>query len=501
MEVSGIRFDDPQFKAIPSAELSARAELKNQRVQSDLVLRGLTEDPLKLHLEFPLSLTLVPASWSLPARESLQGQIQGSLDLARIATFFDLDEQELSGRLDMDLAIQGTLEKPRMDGQIQLSQGSYENLRTGTLLRDMEMLMRPETGRLRIQKMQASDGEGGTVSGQGWIDMLPGSGHGFEMEILFDQVALIRQDYATAKTGGQLTFTNADREMMLEGRMTVGPAEFRIPDRLPQDITEIEVTEINGKGEKGKSIEQKKPSPGSFINLDVSLVAPGHVFIRGRGLDSEWQADLRVVGKADQPVVSGKLTVVRGNFNFMGKRFELKNGQITFDRGVPPVARIDVTAEAEARARDMTAQLRVTGTTEAPEIKLSSDPALPQDEILARLLFGRSVTQITPWQAIQLANALNTLAGGGGLDFMGRMRNMIGVDQLEIKQSEEDFSKTTIRAGKYLNERVYLEVERGLDYGSGKASVEIEITPNISVETEMGEDAEGGIGFNWRWDY
>jgi translocation and assembly module TamB len=228
-------------------------------------------------------------------------------------------------------------------------------------------------------------------------------------------------------------------------------------------------------------------------------MSPGHVFARGRGLDSEWKGELRVSGGADEPAITGKLSLVRGRVNFLGKRFTLKRGSIVFDGLAPRSAKLDVLAEASAK--DMTAWLQLSGTVAAPKVDLSSEPSLPSDEILSRLLFGRSITNITPVQAIRLAQAVNVMARGDGFDFLERTRRLLGIDQLEVKQAGDDPREATLSAGKYVTEKVYLEVERGIGAQSGKATVELELTPNISVETEVGANSEGGVGLNWKWDY
>jgi translocation and assembly module TamB len=134
-------------------------------------------------------------------------------------------------------------------------------------------------------------------------------------------------------------------------------------------------------------------------------------------------------------------------------------------------------------------------------MKLSSDPPLPSDEILSRLLFGRSASDITPLQALQLADSINTLARGGGLDLLSRTRQLLGLDQLTLKETGKTQDKTALSAGKYLSEDVYLEVQQGISPETGKASLKWEITPNVSVQTEVGVNAEAGVGIDWRWDY
>jgi autotransporter translocation and assembly factor TamB len=126
---------------------------------------------------------------------------------------------------------------------------------------------------------------------------------------------------------------------------------------------------------------------------------------------------------------------------------------------------------------------------------------MPSDEILARLLFGRSVSEVGPLQAAQLAHAVSVLAGGGGPDFLGHSRQLLGADQLEVRFEEGNIDEATISAGKYLTDRIYLEVEKGMHFESGKTSVEVEVTPRITIESEVGEDSEGGIGIQWKRDY
>jgi len=143
----------------------------------------------------------------------------------------------------------------------------------------------------------------------------------------------------------------------------------------------------------------------------------------------------------------------------------------------------------------------LSGEVDSPELSLTSQPPLPDDEILSRLLFGRTVTQITPLQALQLANALDVLAGRQGFDVIDHTRRMLGLDFLEIRDLGVELDAAALRAGKYLAENVYIEVEQGLGPESGRASLQWEITPNITIQTEVGINAEAGAGIGWKWDY
>jgi translocation and assembly module TamB len=221
--------------------------------------------------------------------------------------------------------------------------------------------------------------------------------------------------------------------------------------------------------------------------------------VRGRGLESEWQGDLTIRGNAAQPELTGRLSLVRGRFDLLSKRFDLTRGFLSFSGSTPPAPMLDMTGEA--RAKDLLARLQVIGPIQSLEIKLTSEPPYPTDEIFAHLLFGRSLRQITPVQAVQLADALNTLRSSDGLDLLGRTRRLLGVDELTLGETKEKEEKTSVRVGKYVSETVYIKVESGISPETGKASLEWQVTPNITVETEVGVNASAGVGVNWRWDY
>jgi translocation and assembly module TamB len=224
------------------------------------------------------------------------------------------------------------------------------------------------------------------------------------------------------------------------------------------------------------------------------------VFVRGRGLESEWDGRIAAKGTAADPRLSGTLQIRRGYFDLLDKRFNLRRGVITFSGQSPPNPQIDI--EAVAEATDITAIVRIGGDATKPTLALDSEPPLPQDEVLSRLLFNRPVNSITPLQAVQLAAAVNRLAGGG-VGVLDRLRGVLGVDTLDVSGGDDanGDAGTTVRAGKYLSEGVYVEGETGTADQSSRARVEVEILPNLSLQAETGADANSGVGIKWKYDY
>jgi translocation and assembly module TamB len=489
---------DPQLQDLPTTTLTARGELQQGRLNAALSVQGLKE-PIEAQLEVPVQLSVSPLTWSLPPQGELHGTLIGDIDLAWIPLLMSLDDQGLEGRFKVSLALRGTVGAPEISGEGRIEKGSYENIRSGTVLKDVDLEMVAKTPRLTIKDARATDGEGGRIAVHGWIDLIPNKDFPFKVDLVPERAKLVRLDNATVTGSGQVQLSGSLAGILLSGQLDVNEADLRIPNRVTADIAELEVIEIHGVSEETQGQRDEGGSQEGDLRFDVTVVSPGRVYLRGRGLDSEWQGNLKITGKASEPVVTGRLSVVRGHFNFLGKRFALIQGSLVMDGSVPPSPHLEVVGEADGK--DMIARLRLFGSALAPEIALTSVPEFPQDEILSRLLFGRSVSDMSPVQAVKLAYAARQLTGGGGFDFMGRTRTFLGVDRLEITQSGENGDQMAISAGKYLSKGVYLQVEKGAGPETGKTSVEVEITPNVTLETEIGENAKGGVGLNWKLNY
>ena len=138
--------------------------------------------------------------------------------------------------------------------------------------------------------------------------------------------------------------------------------------------------------------------------------------------------------------------------------------------------------------------MRATGTAAEPIVTLSSTPQLPQDEILAQVLFGRSASQLQPLEAAQLAAALASLSGGGGLDVIGNLRSFAGLDRLSIVGGA---AGTAVAGGKYLTDDVYLELIGGGREGP-VAEVDWRVRRNISVVSRVGGEQGTRVSVRYR---
>ena len=232
----------------------------------------------------------------------------------------------MGGRLLVDLAASGSVESPEFTGNILISDGTFENVSSGTILKEIQINGKLVREKLVVEEARASDGGKGNISGEGWLRIIPSEQFPFQLDLTLDNCALLRRDDLFANMEGRLSLSGTVKESKITGSFTVGPAEIRIPDRLPTEVPDLEVVEINRPVGKEKEEYHLKQESISSLNLDLAVDSPGRVFIRGRGLDSEWSGKLHITGNSREPVIAGNLSVVRGRYNFLGKPFSLVKG-------------------------------------------------------------------------------------------------------------------------------------------------------------------------------
>ncbi|MFP4173135.1 MAG: translocation/assembly module TamB domain-containing protein, partial [Candidatus Hydrogenedentota bacterium] len=508
LDVAQLRVDHPSVQELDDGSLRANARLAEGRLRAQARFDGPLESNADAAAELPITFSLDPFVFEAPTDAPFQARLAAHTRLEIIGAALLLDDQSVTGNLEADMAVSGTLDAPAVAGHAVIPDARYEHWDHGVVLHGIDVRLVAQDQHILIERATMTDGGSGQIALEGRFDLDLDENLPFQVSTRFRNAQLLRQDNLRATIDGALETQGSLEGALVTGVLTCAPIHFDIPDRLPASAgPQLEVTEINRPGapvEEGESVAEEDEAPGSSppaydARLDVQLEFPGRVFVRGRGLDSEWQGSLRVRGPITNPAVAGNLNVLRGHFSFMERRFNMAESAIVFNGATPISPMLDITAVSDAR--ELTARLRVTGPADSPDIALESDPPLPQDEILARVLFGRDLANVNPVQALRLAHAANTLAGGGARAFalMGRTRQMLGMDQLDVRGvGEED---PTVAMGRYIGDDIYVEVEKGLMNDSGRLHVEVELTPRFSLDSEVGEDAEGGMGFNWRYDY
>ncbi|MFD0859781.1 translocation/assembly module TamB domain-containing protein [Roseovarius aquimarinus] len=244
----------------------------------------------------------------------------------------------------------------------------------------------------------------------------------------------------------------------------------------------------NGNGAEGSG------GGGPGYTLDLNINAPSQIFIRGRGLDAELGGRLRLGGTTKNVIPEGQFNLVRGRLDLLGKRLDLTQGNLRLQGSFTPFLLL----VAQTESGDIQISITIEGPADEPEITFSSQPELPQDQVVSQLIFGRDLSQISAFQALQLASAVRTLAGQGGGGVVGSLREATGLDNLDVTTGADD--QTEVRAGKYLSENVYSEVEVDSE-GQTQINLNLRINRRLKAKGSFGADGNSGLGIFFEKDY
>jgi len=445
----------------------------------------------------PVRLSAAPFAVVADERAPIAATLRGQGDLAVLLAPLVPDPHRLTGRLDLAAELSGSLADPRAEGSIGIEGGRYENLVSGTLIRDIGLEARVGGERINIVRATGLAGNG-RIEASGTLGLNSSRGFPLDIALKADKAGVVHRDDVSATASGEIALTGPVRGPAIKGKLMVDEAEVRLVDTMPPEVVVLDVVEVNGPS--GPEPAERSAGPAApGVTLDLAIAMPNRLFVRGKGLESEWSGAFRVTGSAAEPRVAGEVKPVRGQVSFAGKTFVLQQkSTVAFRDPASTVPVLDVTAEY--RGGDFTARFLIRGRADDPKVTLSSTPEMPQDEIVSHILFGRGVGRISAIEAAQLAQTVASLSGKGGPGILETARRVLGVDVLRVDAGEGGRGPA-LTAGRYLAKDVYVGVSQGAGAKSGEATVEVEVAPNVTIETEVGPTSGGQIGARWKRDY
>jgi translocation and assembly module TamB len=514
-------------ESVPLA-LTARGDLHAGLLQTYGSLTGPNAAVIRYSASLPLAVDPASLAVALPETGRIAGRLDGTVRFADVQSLLPIGDDTIAGTIQIGLGIAGTVRSPELGGNLRIADGSYTNFAAGTTLKAIDLELVGNNRQLDLQRFSATDGSRGRITATGRVDLADLADPGLAMTATLSRFRFVARDDAEGTATGTVTMAGSLAAPRLEARLTVDRANIQIPDKLPPQLQALDVVQINSKtGQILSAPKSTETKPALAAELAMNVDMPGQIFVRGRGLDSEWRGRLAISGTTTEPRITGAMQAVRGSYEFLGKTFTITEGTIRFSGGKTIDPLLDVTAQVSSGS--ITALVKVGGTVSAPTVTLTSQPQLPQDEILAQVLFGQGLNQLSPAEGLQIAQMAASLAGGGGPDILQRVRKGLGLDVLRIgapgsptaaaggttgllnptgqtgassSTSSGPLGNTAVSAGKYVARGVYVGVRQGFSTDSSTATVQIDLTPHLTLQTDIGNAQTGaGIGLNWKFDY
>jgi translocation and assembly module TamB len=401
----------------------------------------------------------LPAAGALGDRlraGSLRAQLRYSGPADAPFRLLALEHFDLTGPVELAADVSGDLDNPVIRGSL-----AGDALRLQSALTGMDITQIVARGsftgsQLTLSSLVGRTGGGGQLVGSGTIGFADlGDQHGptLDLRIGAQKAQLMaRPDMALTATG-PLRILSDGSSGTIAGRLRIDNARWALgQSAVLTELPNIATHEINRSADIAPASTSAMP-----WNFLVDAAPGGRIRVEGMGINSNWSAAIQLRGTLDAPVMGGRADLIDGTYDFAGRRFDLTRGHLIFTGSSPPDPRLDIGATASVSG--LTATVTVAGSSLHPDISFSSVPALPEEDLLARVLFGDSITSISAPEALELGSALAALHGGGGLDPINKLRKAIGLDRLRVVAADVTIPRQTgFGAGKYLGRRVYAEI-------------------------------------------
>ncbi len=464
-----------QMRAVAKEGTAVRGRV--QALIADLPRGGTTLDRLR--------------AGRLRAQVRYSGPAEALWRLAAVEVF------DLTGPLGAAADITGTIDNPVLSGAVATNALRIQSTLTGSDIRNVSAVGTFGDSRLSLSRFSGTTPNGGKVTGSGVIDLsnLSTQGVALDLRVAATNAQLVNRDDMGATVTGPLRMLSDGIGGTIAGRVSIDQARWALGRASAvQQLPTIATTEVNARADIAPP--RRRAAPWKFL---IDANGANRIDVRGLGLDSEWGANLRMRGDTSNPQIFGQVDLVRGGYEFAGKRFDLTRGRIRFAGEVPIDPQLDIVAAGDANG--VSATISISGSGQKPIINFSSTPALPEEELLSRLLFGSSITQISAPEAVQLASALASLRGGGGLDPINKLRSAIGLDRLRIVGADAATGRSTsIAVGKYLGRRFFVElVTDGRGYSA--TSIEFRITRWLALLGTISTIGDESINLKASKDY
>lgn len=429
--------------------------------------------------------------------------VTGSAPLALGNRFVADRGGQLSGVVTLDARVSGSISRPQFGGRVSTSGAGYVDPELNLRLQGITGSASLSGSNLVIDSLSASLATGGSVSASGTVGL--SGGIPANVRVALNSARYADGNLFVATVSGGLSLTgNLTGSPLLSGDVLVEEANITVPENFGGGAQLIDVEHVRTPPAVEQTLARAKiddrsgapvpqTRPGGLL-LDINVNAPNQIFIRGRGLDAEVGGSVRLTGPIGNIQPVGGFSLNRGRLAILGQRVTFESGTVTLVGDLDPFLNLVARTEGEG----ITVFVTVSGRASDIDVSFTSSPMLPQDEVLSRLIFKKSMGELSPLQLAKLAGAAAELVGGGGNGLVDSLRGAAGLDDLDIVT--DDKGNVAVQAGTYIQDNVYLGVQAGAG-GQSKVTINLDVTDDLKVTGAAGQDGNSSLGVFYERDY
>jgi translocation and assembly module TamB len=404
----------------------------------------------------------------------------------------------LTGALHAGAAVGGRFGAPEYTGELTGEGIGVRNVLQGVDVRDGELRITALGETARIEKFAASAGKGRlSLLGDASFGATPRA----ELKLTLEQFQLLGRVDRRIVSSGEATLKLGRDSLALTGNFGVdeGLIDFSRSDapRLSDDVHVLRGGAAEPAFMPTAATDTEADARRRRATLDLRVQLGDKLRIRGQGLDAGLRGELRLSAPQGRLRVDGSVRTVDGTYRAYRQRLNIERGVLTFNG---PIENPQLDIEAIRPNLDVRVGVAVTGTVLVPRVRLFSEPDMSDAEKLSWLLRGRASEGPGSGDTALLQAAAMALISGDEPGVLDQLFNVIGLDELSVRQKDSASGGAIVSVGKQLSRNWYVGYERGLNATTGNWQLIYRIAQRFTIRAQSGEHNAIELIWSWRWN-
>ena len=414
----------------------------------------------------------------------INGKIQANFDdLSALRALAPLLSR-LDGSLNSDITVSGSVNKPQLAMQAQLTDANLAIADLGLNLTAIN-LQATTSGQHTIELHGSLQSGQGELDVNGRLDLSKLTEAQVQLNLTGQSLELMHTPEIHIEGDVDLAININKNLLDLNGKVNLTQADldFQLPENAILASPDVVL------------LGQEQAQKGMQTQMDLRLNLGTKTHIRAQGLDALLGGHLQIL-QEPEGILKGKgqIDVNEGKYNAYNQKLNIDKGQIIFSGGSIDDPSIDL--RAQKKVNDITAGVSVSGRASAPLLRLYSTPSMTDQDVLSVLVFDKPIGKLGSQDGLTLLKIANSLRGNGQSQvgiMTQRIQDSLGLSSLELQL---DGNEPSIRAGKQLSSSFYVGYGYGLLDAAQSLVLRYKINQDWSIQGDLG--AESGADLRYQ---
>lgn len=411
---------------------------------------------------------------------SMSAQLLGSVDL-QLVQLFDPDLRA-SGQIKLNVNSNGPAQAPNISGTVDVVDVSMASPDLPVGLQHLNGALSVSKDRINITQLKGIVG-GGTVTAQGGVALNPSIQ--FDIGVAASDVRMLYPQGMRESIDANIRLTGSTSNAVLGGNVNL------------TDLSFTNAFDLNNFIDQFNGGVESPPSQGfsNNIALNLAVQSSSSVNLVSRTLSVGGSANLQVRGTAAEPVILGRVNLTAGDIILNGTRFVLTGGTIQFVN--PSVTEPVVNLTITTTIQQYNISLGFVGPIDQMRTQYTSDPSLPQTDIIHLLAFGQTTEAAGASTETTNQTAESLVANEVSSQVTGRISQVAGISQLSVSpvlagSNSQGPAGANITVQQRVTSNLFITFSSNVATTEGQTiQGQYQVSPRVTVSVTR--DPEGGV--------